>query len=179
MAVFAAAAAKLDAGGWLGLVKKKDGTGTSNIGQVQGGEATNVITEKLVARAEARSHDAEFLKRLVEEYRGAFAESATSHRNTSGQCGTFEFDAEESYYSFKLDEKAPVTRAAFEAVTQIGLEPRTRLSNGGLDANWLVRHGVPTVSLGCGQHEIHTTEEYVMLAEYLNACRLALAVATG
>jgi tripeptide aminopeptidase len=53
-----------------------------------------------------------------------------------------------------------------------------RTTNGGLDANWMVRHGIPTVTFGGGQRNVHTVEEYVELADYLAACRLALAVAT-
>jgi tripeptide aminopeptidase len=63
---------------------------------------------------------------------------------------------------------------ASDAIRAIGLEPRTRISNGGLDANQLTAKGIPTASLGCGQHEIHTAREYVVIAEYLDACRVAV-----
>jgi tripeptide aminopeptidase len=51
-------------------------------------------------------------------------------------------------------------------------------SNGGLDANWLVRHGIPTVTIGSGQYDIHTVKEYVDLPEFAVGCRLAVALAT-
>ena len=53
-----------------------------------------------------------------------------------------------------------------------------RVANGGLDANWLIRHGVPTVTLGAGQNAIHTTDEFVDLKEFAAGCRLAVALAT-
>jgi tripeptide aminopeptidase len=56
--------------------------------------------------------------------------------------------------------------------------PATVYSNGGLDANWLVTHGVPTVTIGSGQYEIHTVHEYVNLPEFAEGCRLAVALAT-
>jgi len=176
---FAAAVHELERGGWLGLVKKGDKSGTSNIGVVMGGEATNVVTDLLTARAEARSHAPEFLKRIVEEYHRAFFAAAAGRRNDAGRAGEVVFDEELTYYSYALDEDAPVVKEALDAARALGLSPRTRISNGGLDANWLTRNGIPTVSLGCGQHEIHTTAEYVVIPEYLNACRLALAVALG
>jgi tripeptide aminopeptidase len=43
-----------------------------------------------------------------------------------------------------------------------------------LDANWLFRHGIPAVTLGCGQQNIHTIDERLSIADYLDACRLAL-----
>ena len=174
IAIFAAAAARLERGGWLGLVRKDEGAGTSNIGVVQAGDATNVIADRLHARAEARSHDPVFLRRLVEEYERAFREEAAVPRSETGATGDAAFGVEESYASFRLAEDHPAVVAASDAIRAIGLEPRTRISNGGLDANQLTAKGIPTASLGCGQHEIHTAKEYVVIAEYLNACRVAV-----
>ena len=39
--------------------------------------------------------------------------------------------------------------------------------------------GLPTVTLGAGQHGPHTIEEYVDLREYLTGCQLLLALATA
>jgi hypothetical protein len=47
-----------------------------------------------------------------------------------------------------------------------------------LDANWFVKHGLPTVTIGAGQYEVHTLKEYVNLAGYVDGCRLAVALAT-
>ena len=55
---------------------------------------------------------------------------------------------------------------AKRAAESIGLKPTTVFSNGGLDANWFVKHGVPTVTIGAGQYEIHTVKEYVDLPEF-------------
>ena len=48
----------------------------------------------------------------------------------------------------------------------LGIKPNYLFSNGGLDANWLDKHGVPTVTIGAGQAEIHTIKEYVNLPEF-------------
>jgi len=53
------------------------------------------------------------------------------------------------------------------------------VADGGLDANHLTARGVPTVTLGAGQHSPHTVDEYVVVEEYLDGCRLAVAVATS
>jgi tripeptide aminopeptidase len=44
--------------------------------------------------------------------------------------------------------------------------------------NWLDKHGIPTVTIGAGQYEIHTLKEYVDLAEYAKGCQLAITLAT-
>ena len=64
------------------------------------------------------------------------------------------------------------------AARRAGIAPTLRIANGGLDANWTVRHGIPTITFGAGQNEIHTIDEYVEIEDYLEGCRLALALAT-
>jgi len=179
VAMFARAVDELDRGGWLGLIERSEGRGTSNIGTVHGGEATNVVLDRLVARAEARSHDPEFLRQIVEEYRRAFSRSAAAHRNEAGRCGEVQISVDEAYTSFVLPAEAEVVQEAVAAARRAGLQPTTRIANGGLDANWFVRRSIPTVSLGCGQHEIHTTDEYLLIEEFHTACRLAMALAQG
>ena len=61
----------------------------------------------------------------------------------------------------------------------VGREPMRVISNGGLDANWLNAHGIPTVTLGCGQVNVHTTSEMLDLAAFRDACRIALMLARG
>ena len=60
-----------------------------------------------------------------------------------------------------------------------GIPGVTRTSNGGLDANWLVKHGIPTVTFGAGQNAIHTVDEWVDVPLFLKGCRMALALATA
>jgi tripeptide aminopeptidase len=67
---------------------------------------------------------------------------------------------------------------AMAAVKAQGIQPEIRIANGGLDANWLVRHKIPTVTFGAGQNEPHTVDEWVDLKEYEAACGLALQLAT-
>ena len=65
------------------------------------------------------------------------------------------------------------------AIAAVGLTPGVRLTNGGLDANWLTANGLPTVTLGCGQENAHTVDESLDIDSYLKACRIALLLATG
>ncbi len=167
------AIADLDARGWLGKVAHDGETGTSNVGVIQGGQATNVITPELQLRAEARSHSSEFRTRIVSEIRAAFEKAATDVTNENGQCGSVEFNSHVDYESFRLSEDHPSIDAASHAVRLVGREPFTEVSNGGLDANWLFRHGIEAVTLGCGQRNIHTADERLVISDYLDACRIA------
>jgi tripeptide aminopeptidase len=177
--IAAKAIQSLEENGWHGLVMKGRKSGTSNIGIVQGGDATNVVLDNLFLRGEARSHDPEFRARIVREFERAFALAAKSTMNTSKVKGQIEFTATMKYESFRLPDDSPVIAAASAALTQVGLEPVTKISNGGLDANWLTALGFPTVTLGCGQEQIHTVKERLHLPSFLKAVRIGLLLATG
>ena len=73
----------------------------------------------------------------------------------------------------------PVVRTAVEAARATGLEPKLVQVDGGLDANLLTARGIPTVTLGAGQHSPHTVDEYVEVDEFLDGCRLALQLAVS
>ncbi len=179
IAIASLAIASLVQEGWFGKIEKGSQSGTSNIGFIHGGEATNVVTDKVVLRAEARSHNPKFRAKIVEAYLKAFAQAAKTLKNAAGKSGTIEFEARHKYESFKLSPKEPVVMSAMQAIRQAGLEPVTKISNGGLDANWMNSHGLPTVTLGCGQNNIHTVKEELFVDDYLNACRIAMLVALG
>jgi len=178
VAIAARAIQSLVEEGWHGKVTKGKKTGTSNIGVIQGGEATNVVTDHLVLKAEARSHDPAFRAKIVDAYHKAFQAAAKSIRNVAGKTGQVRFETFHKYESFRIDPQSAVVQAACEAIREIGMEPETRISNGGLDANWMFTHGLPTVTLGCGQSDIHTVKEVLHLDTFLNACRIALLLAT-
>jgi tripeptide aminopeptidase len=179
IAIASLAVTALVTGGWHGLIMKDGRAGTSNVGVIHGGEATNVVTDHVQIRAEARSHDASFRQRIVKEIRAAFERAAATIRNTAGKTGRVQFDGSLDYESFRLAEDEPCVAAAAAAIEAEGLKPELAVTNGGLDANWFTEHGIPTVTLGCGQRNIHTAREELDIAEFHQARRIALRLATG
>lgn len=178
-AIASLAIADLTRDGWHGLIQKGRRSGTSNIGVINGGDATNVVMPKLKLRAEARSHDPKFRQKIVDEFRKAFEKAARELKTAAEQRGSINFEATLKYESFRIEASEPVVQVASAAVESLGLTPETRISNGGLDANWMTAHGIPTVTLGCGQAGIHTVEETLHIDSFLQACRIGLAIATG
>ncbi len=178
------AIAEVHRDGWFGKVVKPHGHGTSNPGIFGGkegraaGDATNVVTDYVHIVGEARSPDIAFAAEIADAYGAAFAKAQTEVCDLDGATAEVNFSSKPSYPSFEVPDDAPAVLHAKRAVESIGLEPVTLFSNGGLDANWLDKHGVPTVTIGAGQHEIHTIKEYVDLPEFALGCRLAVALAT-
>jgi tripeptide aminopeptidase len=178
IAIASLAIAELHRNGWHGKVEKDGKHGTSNIGVIRGGEATNVVTPRVDLRAEARSHDPAFRGRIVRAMQRAFQEAARTVRNREGVAGRVEISGALDYEAFVMAKDDPSVRAAEEAIRATGGEPSFAVSNGGLDANWMTARGIPTVSLGCGQSNAHTTAERLDLAQFHLACDVALRLAT-
>lgn len=179
IAIASLAIADLVQHGWLGLVNKGRLSGTSNVGVIHGGEATNVVTELVTLRAEARSHDPAFRQRIVQEIGDAFERAAKQVANTEGRCGAVRIQGQLDYESFRLADDNPSVVAARDTILALGHEPMLAVANGGLDANWLSARGIPTVTLGCGQRNIHTVSEQLDLADFHLARQIAWRLALG
>ena len=179
IAIASLAIASLVRDGWHGLVVKDGRRGTSNVGVIQAGAATNVVAESATLRAEARGHDPAFRGRIVKAIEKAFGDAAKQVRNCDGLTGKVSFAGRLDYEAFRLADDEPCVVAASAAVRAAGLVPRLDVSNGGLDANWMAANGIPTVTLGCGQMEIHTTRERLDLEAFETACRVALTLAVA
>jgi tripeptide aminopeptidase len=183
--VLALALAEVHEGGWFGKVVKDKRTGTSNVGFVgtadgrSAGDATNVVTDFVHVKGESRSHDAKFVREITAAFKAAFTAAANKVKDNEGRHAKIKFTSRLDYVPFRLKADAPVVGRAEDAVRAVGREPNLRVTNGGLDANWMVKHGIPTVTFGAGQNEIHTVKEFVDLTEFGDGCRVALALATA
>jgi tripeptide aminopeptidase len=169
--------------GWFGKIKKGTMEGSANVGSIGDaldrscGQATNVVTDYALIRGEARSHDNKFNRAITGAYRDAFKKAAAHVANQAGKTARVRFTSRKDYYPFRLKKASAVVQYAQAAARRAGWEPDLRSTNGGLDANWLVRHGIPTITFGAGQNNVHTVAEYVQLDDYLEGCRFALALA--
>jgi tripeptide aminopeptidase len=179
IAIAALAIARLQRDGWHGDIHRDGKHGTSNVGVIHGGAATNVVTDYVELRAEARSHDRAFRRQIVRAIETAFREAAGEVRNVQGRCGKVQIEKRLDYEAFLLRQDEPCVQAAAAAVRSIGGEPELAVTNGGLDANWMTAHGLPTVTLGCGQLHQHTLAERLDVRRFERACRIALRLATA
>jgi tripeptide aminopeptidase len=177
--IAARAIAELEREGWLGQLCQNGRSGTSNIGVIQGGSATNVVTEQVVLRAEARSHDRRFRRQIVQAMARAFEKAAREVRNADGLHGKAKLTSRLDYEAFQLDPREPCVLVAEQAIRAVGAEPSRAIANGGLDANWMTARGIPTVTLGCGAQNVHTVSERLDLAMFRQACRIALRLSTA
>ncbi len=178
IAIAAMAIAELHEHGWHGQIRRNGRLGTSNVGILQGGEATNVVTDKVLARVEARSHDSRFRKQIVTRIERAFRAAAKKVRNAGGRQGSVTIEQQTDYEAYHLARSEPSVQVAAAAVRAVGQEPEYAIASGGLDANWITAYGFPCVSLGCGQRNIHTADEELDIEQFLLARRIAIHLVT-
>ena len=172
------AIAELDRNGWTGRIEKDGKIGSANVGIMNGGQGSNVVMPDMNILAEARSHDPAFRKQIIETWQDAFAKAVKSCSNHLGEKGSVMFGPGPTYESFALDENEPTVQRILAATATCDIDAKLVSNDGGMDANWIVAHGIPAVTIGVGQRFVHRPEEWIDLDDFENACRLAVAIAT-
>ena len=143
---------------------------TANVGTITGGVARNIVPDRCVFSAEARSHDEAKLAGVVQEMLDACAFAASL---TSCEVKT---EVERGFrgYRFRRDDE-PV-RLAHAALERAGHEPVYGLSGGGADANIFNMRGLACVNLANGMAEIHSPQEHIAVADLEAMVEVTLAL---
>lgn len=147
-----------------------DAESSANIGIIEGGRATNVVTPEATIFGEARSLKKERVDEIINDMVRCCEESAKE------MGGTVEIKIEESYSAIDLQEDDATVQLAARAIRRIGLEPKLVKSGGGTDANVFCGKGVPATNIGVGMTKVHSVEEYLEIDAMEAASRFVLAV---
>ncbi len=148
---------------------------TANAGLIEGGSAVNVVAERCVVRAEARSRDEQKLATqvaaMVEAFTVAAAETGVD----------VEIDVMEDFHGYAHAADALPLRIAAAALAEAGLEARYVGGGGGSDANVFNARGLPALTLGVGFERVHSPHECIPLERLEQLYRLghALVQAAG
>ncbi|HUE74676.1 MAG TPA: M20/M25/M40 family metallo-hydrolase, partial [Pirellulaceae bacterium] len=112
IAIASCAIADLHRGGWHGLVERGKQRGTTNVGVIAGGDATNVVTDRVTIRAEARSHNPKFREKIVGEIEKSFKNAVKEVRSIDGKRGRVTIDGRLDYEAFQLDPASDCVKLA-------------------------------------------------------------------
>jgi len=143
---------------------------TANAGLIEGGSAVNVVAERCVVRAEARSRDEQKLAAQV----AGMVEAITVAAAETGV--DVEIDIEEHYRGYAHAADALPLRIADAALADAGLEARHVGSGGGSDANVFNARGLPSLTLGVGFERVHSPHECIRLERLEQLYRLGHAL---
>ncbi|WP_028117404.1 M20/M25/M40 family metallo-hydrolase [Ferrimonas senticii] len=136
-----------------------DAETTANIGVVAGGLATNIVMPELKLQAEARSLDEGKLAAQVEHMVATFQAAADKHG------AGIDIDVNRSYNPYRIAAEHPLVVAVSAAFTACGIAPILGSTGGGSDANIFNEKGLTTVNLSTGMAKVHTTDEYIAIAD--------------
>ena len=124
-----------------------------HIGRIEGGSATNVVTDCVSFTAEIRSHSMEVLRDEV-------AHMEACCRTAAAEMGaTVDFSHELSYPTLNVSLDSNLVRMTVKAMEEEGVTPHCMVIGGSSDANILAGHGYRSVILGVGMRDVHTVEE--------------------
>lgn len=137
---------------------------TCNIGKIYGGEATNVVPNKVVVHGEARSHNHSKLERICDDIKHAFQSTVERYAE---QGGRLEISCDTEYEAFKVDEYSAVVQVAAKALKNLDIPAVIKTGGGGSDANIISAGGLPIIITGTGMNKVHTVDENIKTDQLL------------
>jgi tripeptide aminopeptidase len=150
-----------------------DRDSTANFGIVRAGHSRNVVPDKAEIVGEVRSRNARKLDKHTRGIRQIFEKTV---RDTGAK---LEFRVTRAYNRYEFKKSDRVVRRVAKALKHIGRAPRFEMTMGGSDANIWNAKGIKTVVVSVGYEKIHTTDEYLPIAELVKAAELVEALAQG
>lgn len=135
-----------------------DSETTANIGTINGGSRTNIVSEKCHVVAEARSLVDSKMQEQVQHMKEEFEKAA---KELGGKANV---DIKINYPAFNVDKSSKVIDIASKAAENIGRSANVVPNGGGSDANF-INQFVPTVVLAVGYEDIHTVNEKMPVSE--------------
>jgi tripeptide aminopeptidase len=136
-----------------------DAETTANIGSIGGGRATNVVAETTMVTGECRSLDPE----RATAVRDAMDRAMHIAANEAG--GSVAVTWRKEYDGFRFADDDPALCFVIDACKDAGLSPRTFATGGGSDGNIFAAHGTPTFVLSSGMRDVHSTGEWMAVAD--------------
>jgi tripeptide aminopeptidase len=152
---------------------------TANIGVIRGGEATNIITNLVTLKGEARSLDDEKLEAQTAHMVKCLEDAAAKYEVTVDGVTTkarVESEVTREYHAMDVSDDSRVVRLVKEAASRMGLKVETMASGGGCDANIFNKRGIECANLGTGMRAIHTVKEWLDVKDMYASAEMTLEI---
>ncbi|MGE5422787.1 MAG: M20/M25/M40 family metallo-hydrolase [Ignavibacteriales bacterium] len=143
---------------------------TCNLGTIQGGQARNIVPDRVIIKGEARSLNPEKLEQITQNLTGEFIRRV---EEKGGQCRV---KVAHLYPALRLDPEEQVVQIAVLAAEDMGKKAVLTSSGGGSDANILSGMGIKVANLGIGMKAVHTTDEHILLEDLYDNARFVVKI---
>lgn len=142
---------------------------TMNIGLIEGGSARNTVPEKVILHGEIRSRNKKTLKKLLQ-----LTKSMTTKVERDNPGSKIHLLLEKDFEGFVLKKDNLLIKKMIKTLEAINLKPELQDSGGGSDANIFCEHGIEVAIVGTGVYLSHTTREFVVIDEMVQASDFCL-----
>lgn len=152
---------------------------TANIGVIRGGEATNIITNLVTLKGEARSLDDAKLDAQTRHIIKCCEDAAAKYEVTVDGVTTkarVESHVTREYHAMDVSDDSRVVKLVKEAAARMGLDVKTLASGGGCDANIFNKRGIECANLGTGMRAIHTVKEWLDVKDMYASANMTLEI---
>lgn len=152
---------------------------TANIGVIEGGKATNIITNFVLLRGEARSLSDEKLEAQTAHMIKCLEDAAANYEVTVAGVttkGRIESQITREYYAMDVPESSRVVQLVYGAAARLGQKVEVMSSGGGCDANIFNRRGIECANFGTGMRAIHTVKEWLDVKDLYASAEMTLEI---
>ena len=145
---------------------------TANVGIIQGGQAVNIVPDRVMLRGEARSHDGAKLDAQTAGIRQALEQAVAAHDGAG-----LDLDIDRTYRSYRLDKELPLVQRVVAGLEEMGESAVSFvLSGGGSDANVFNIKGIAAMPISTGMKDVHTNDESIAIDDIVRCAQLLLKV---
>lgn len=142
---------------------------TMNIGLINGGSARNAVPETVKMNGEIRSRNKKVLAKLL-----ALTKSSASMVEKKNPGAKVNIKLEKEFEGFFLPKDTRLIKNVSGILKEMHLKPELKDSGGGSDANIFCERGIEVVIVGTGVYLPHTTREFVVIDELVDASNFCL-----
>lgn len=143
---------------------------TANVGVITGGSATNIVTDSVHVKFEARSLNNDKLQEQVDHMVNCIQQACEAFNTTC------DMQVTPSYPAFTITPDTEIAKLVTRAIESIGCTASLKSSGGGSDTNILNGKGISAVTLAIGMSNVHTTSEYIAIEDMVKAAQLVTAI---
>ena len=152
---------------------------TASIGVIRGGEATNIVTNLVTLRGEARSLDDSKLEAQTAHMIKCLEDAAAGQEVTVAGVTTkarVESDVSREYYAMDVPDSSRVVQLVYRAAARLGQKVEACASGGGCDANIFNKRGIECANFGTGMRAIHTVKEWLDVKDMYASAEMTLEI---
>ena len=141
---------------------------TVNIGIIEGGTATNIVSDFCKVRGEIRSYRHEKAMEQLEII------EKIAKQETDKLGATYQLKENVECYAYETSKESSVVTRYEKACKELQIPVHLTKTFGGSDNNNLVRNGIEGIVIACGMEQVHSCKEYTNVDQLVQSTKLLL-----